>query len=96
MSVHGPEADRHLFRCLVSNVDFTNEGRNAGKEQLQLLIKEAAALVTKPDFISILCYSFEKQESKVSSVEQKLLLLCWFALFSCLIVYACWARLPFL
>ena len=65
MDNYGPEADCHLFRCLVSSVDFANEGRNSGKEQLQLLIKEAGALVTKPDFVSILCYAFEKQESKV-------------------------------
>ncbi len=67
MSVYGPEADRHLFRCLVSSVDFNNEGRNSGKEQLQLLIKEAAALVTKPNFVSILCYAFDKQEAKVGA-----------------------------
>ncbi len=75
MIVYGPEADRHLFRCLVSSVDFANEGRNSGKEQLQLLIKEAAALVTKPNFISILCYAFEKQESKVY-ITQLFILYC--------------------
>ncbi|XP_064398380.1 CCR4-NOT transcription complex subunit 1-like [Halichondria panicea] len=64
VDTYGPEADRHLFRCLISSIDFANEGRNSGKEQLQLLSREAAALVTKPDFVSILCYAFEKQESK--------------------------------
>ncbi len=65
--MYGSEADKHLFRCLVSSVDFTPEGRNSGKDghQLQLLIQEANSLMTKPNFVSILCYAFEKQESKV-------------------------------
>ena len=65
--MYGFEADKHLFRCLVSSVDFISEGRNSGKDgqQLQLLIQEANSLMTKPNFVSILCYSFEKQESKV-------------------------------
>lgn len=65
--MYGFEADKHLFRCLVSSVDFTLEGRNSGKDgqQLQLLIQEANSLVTKPNFVSTLCYAFEKQDSKV-------------------------------
>lgn len=65
--MYGFEADKHLFRCLVSSVDFTPEGRNSGKDghQLQMLIQEANSLMTKPNFVSILCYAFEKQEPKV-------------------------------
>ena len=67
--MYGFEADKHLFRCLVSSVDFnSSEGRSSGKDgqQLQLLIQEANSLMTKPNFVSILCYAFEKQDSKVS------------------------------
>lgn len=64
--MYGPEADRHLLRALVSSVDFLSESRNSGSEQLQLLIKEAAVLVSKPNFVSLLCYAFENQESRVS------------------------------
>ena len=62
--MYGADADKHLFRCLVSSIDFTTDGRNLGKDgqQLQLLVQEANALVTKPNFVSILCYAFEKQE----------------------------------
>ena len=67
VEMYGFEADGHLFRCLVSSVDFATEGRNSGKDgqQLQLLIQEANSLITKPNFVSILCYGFEKQDSKV-------------------------------
>ena len=67
VEIYGPEADKHLFRCLLSAVDLTTDGRNTGKDgqQLQLLIQEANALITKPNFVAILCYAFEKQENKV-------------------------------
>ena len=29
---YGPEADRHLFRCLFSHVDFSGDGRSSGKD----------------------------------------------------------------
>lgn len=66
--MYGFEADKHLFRCLVSSVDFVSEGRNSSKDgqQLQLLIQEANLVVTKPNFVSILCYAFEKQDYRVS------------------------------
>ena len=67
VGVYGADADKHLFRSLVSSVDFSSDGRNSGKDdqQLQLLIQEANSLITKPNFSSILCYTFEKQESRV-------------------------------
>ena len=69
VEIYGPDADKHLFRCLVSSVDFSTEGRNSGKDgqQLQLLMQEANTLITKPDFVSILCYAFESQDAKVSN-----------------------------
>ena len=32
VSQHGAEADRHLFRCLFSHVDFSSDGKSAGKD----------------------------------------------------------------
>lgn len=68
VGVYGADADKHLFRCLVSSVDFSSDGRNLGKDgqQLQLLIQEANTLITKPNFASILCYTFENQELRVT------------------------------
>ncbi|KAJ8336619.1 hypothetical protein SKAU_G00378390 [Synaphobranchus kaupii] len=58
---HGPEADRHLLRCLVSHVDFSGDGKSSGKDfhQTQFLIQECASLITKPNFISTLCYAID-------------------------------------
>ncbi|TRY54534.1 hypothetical protein DNTS_033400 [Danionella cerebrum] len=33
---HGPEADRHLLRCLFSHVDFSGDGKSSGKDFHQL------------------------------------------------------------
>ena len=70
VELYGPEASKHLFRCLVSSVDLTSDGRSYGKDgqQLQMLCQEANALISKPNFVSILCHGFEKQENKVSIV----------------------------
>nr|XP_006813651.1 PREDICTED: CCR4-NOT transcription complex subunit 1-like [Saccoglossus kowalevskii] len=59
VSQHGPEADRHLFRCLFSHVDFSGDGRSSGKDFHQFLIQECATLITKPNFISTLCYAVD-------------------------------------
>lgn len=58
---HGAEADRHLFRCLFSHVDFSGDGRSSGKDfhQTQYLIQECSSLLSKPNFVSILCYSVD-------------------------------------
>ncbi|KAM3828687.1 CCR4-NOT transcription complex subunit 1 isoform 2-T2 [Vipera latastei] len=58
---HGPEADRHLLRCLFSHVDFSGDGKSSGKDfhQTQFLIQECASLITKPNFISTLSYAIE-------------------------------------
>ena len=58
---HGEEADRHLFRCLFSHVDFSGDGRSSGKDfhQTQYLIQECCSLLSKPNFVSILCYSVD-------------------------------------
>ncbi|XP_049642075.1 CCR4-NOT transcription complex subunit 1 isoform X6 [Suncus etruscus] len=58
---HGPEADRHLLRCLFSHVDFSGDGKSSGKDfhQTQFLIQECATLITKPNFISTLSYAID-------------------------------------
>ncbi|XP_064641680.1 CCR4-NOT transcription complex subunit 1-like isoform X3 [Lineus longissimus] len=58
---HGAEADRHLFRCLFSHVDFGGDGKSSGKDfhQTQFLIQECASLTSKPNFISALCYAVD-------------------------------------
>ncbi|KAL5022887.1 hypothetical protein ScPMuIL_002042 [Solemya velum] len=58
---HGAEADRHLFRCLFSHVDFSGDGKSSGKDfhQTQFLIQECGTLLSKPNFLSILCYTID-------------------------------------
>jgi len=62
VALHGLEADRHLLRCLFSHLDLSVEGiKNLSKDnlQVQLLIQECAALLTKPALISNLCYAID-------------------------------------
>lgn len=58
---HGPEADRHLLRCLFSHVDFSGDGKSSGKDfhQTQFLIQECVSLISKPNFIATLCYAID-------------------------------------
>ncbi|XP_071758355.1 CCR4-NOT transcription complex subunit 1 isoform X2 [Centroberyx gerrardi] len=56
---HGPEADRHLLRCLFSHVDFSGDGKSSGKDFHQFLIQECVSLISKPNFISTLCYAID-------------------------------------
>ncbi|XP_034390752.1 CCR4-NOT transcription complex subunit 1 isoform X3 [Cyclopterus lumpus] len=58
---HGPEADRHLLRCLFSHVDFSGDGKSSGKDfhQTQFLIQECVSLISKPNFIATLCYAVD-------------------------------------
>lgn len=101
---HGPEADRHLLRCLFSHVDFSGDGKSSGKDfhqvfgrvfsrsnanlnsttefvaaclvfsspvsvllrflcllfvKTQFLIQECVLLISKPNFISTLCYAID-------------------------------------
>ncbi|XP_029289053.1 CCR4-NOT transcription complex subunit 1 isoform X8 [Cottoperca gobio] len=56
---HGPEADRHLLRCLFSHVDFSGDGKSSGKDFHQFLIQECVSLISKPNFIATLCYAID-------------------------------------
>ncbi|XP_059164399.1 CCR4-NOT transcription complex subunit 1-like isoform X2 [Physella acuta] len=68
---HGAEADRHLFRCLFSHIDFSGDGKSSGKDlhQIQYLSQEFGALLTKPNFISILCYSIDNPLQQQNSLK---------------------------
>ncbi|KAK5928481.1 hypothetical protein CgunFtcFv8_013540 [Champsocephalus gunnari] len=56
---HGPEADRHLLRCLFSHVDFSGDGKSSGKDFHQFLIQECVSLISKPNVIATLCYAVD-------------------------------------
>ncbi|KAK2193621.1 hypothetical protein NP493_11g11020 [Ridgeia piscesae] len=58
---YGGEADRHLYRCLFSHVDFSGDGKSSGKDfhQIQYLIQECVTLIVKPNFASVLCYAVD-------------------------------------
>ena len=84
VSEHGPEADRHLLRCLFSNVDFGGDAKgSSGKDfhQAQLLTQESATLITKPNFVSTLCYAIDnplnqQKVSKISTFRSLLIIRC--------------------
>ncbi|XP_070201958.1 CCR4-NOT transcription complex subunit 1-like isoform X11 [Littorina saxatilis] len=54
---HGAEADGHLFRCLLSHIDFSGDGKSSGKDlyQIQYLTTDNSHFLGRPNFISILC-----------------------------------------
>ena len=37
---HGAEAERHLFRCLFSWIDFGGDGKSTGKDYHQVCLKQ--------------------------------------------------------
>ncbi|XP_021921591.1 CCR4-NOT transcription complex subunit 1-like isoform X2 [Zootermopsis nevadensis] len=63
VALYSLEADRHLLRCLFSHIDFSAEGSKTSSSkdfhQIQLLVQECVALLTKPTLISNLCYALD-------------------------------------
>lgn len=61
VALHGFEAERHLLRCLFSHVDFSGDGKSSGKDfhQTQYLIQEFASVLSKPNFVSSVCFALE-------------------------------------
>lgn len=61
LALHGFEAERHLLRCLFSHVDFSGDGKSSGKDfhQTQYLIQEFASVLSKPKFVSSICFAVE-------------------------------------
>lgn len=60
---HGLEAERHLLRCLISCVDFSKGelSDSSAKDyfQVKLLKQECNSLLSKPSFISTLCFAID-------------------------------------
>ncbi|PAA59243.1 hypothetical protein BOX15_Mlig027984g1 [Macrostomum lignano] len=61
---HGFEAERHLYRCLFSSIDFSgapHDARGSVKDyhQTQLLIQEMHSLFAKPNFVTLICYALD-------------------------------------
>lgn len=46
VSQHGAEADRHLFRCLLSYIDFSGDGKSSGKDLYQVCLYILYMLLT--------------------------------------------------
>ncbi|KAK6167378.1 hypothetical protein SNE40_021420 [Patella caerulea] len=71
VSQHGADADRHLFRCLFSHIEFGGDGKGSGKDfhQTQCLIQECSTLINKPDFVSILCNAIDNPLQQQKSLK---------------------------
>lgn len=61
IETNGIEAERHLFRCLVSSIDFNSDTKASGKDlhQSQLFKECLIASLGKPNFGSILCFAVD-------------------------------------
>ncbi len=61
IETHGFEAERHLYRCLFSTIDFNSDNKNAGKDhhQTQFLKENLNVLVSKSNFVSILTFALQ-------------------------------------
>ncbi|ROL51636.1 CCR4-NOT transcription complex subunit 1 [Anabarilius grahami] len=57
---HGPEADRHLLRCLFSHVDFSGDGKSSGKDFHQMLLESFRR--DKPWLLAFTAAQFVKQK----------------------------------
>eukprot|EP00794_Sanderia_malayensis_P019065 gene19065-20980_t len=66
----GPEAERHLLKCLLSYVDFAID-KSLSKDcpQISLLLQELQELVTRSNFVSIICYIFDHPEAPQKSIK---------------------------
>ncbi|XKL59833.1 hypothetical protein PGB90_000849 [Kerria lacca] len=79
ISCHGLEADRHLLRCLFSEIDFNSDSirtpNNKDFQQVQLLTQECSVLLGKPALVSVLCFAVDRalqQENFVKNPSQLL------------------------
>lgn len=61
VALHGEEAEKHLYRCLLSHVDISGDGKSSGKDfhQTQLVAQELPSLISKPSSVTILCHAIE-------------------------------------
>uniref|UniRef100_A0A131YE57 CCR4-NOT transcription complex subunit 1 n=1 Tax=Rhipicephalus appendiculatus TaxID=34631 RepID=A0A131YE57_RHIAP len=77
VALHGFEAERHLLRCLFSHVDFSGDGKSSGKDfhQTQYLIQEFSSVLSKPNFVSTVCFAIENPLHHQKSLRPSPLLL---------------------
>ncbi|KAL3243942.1 hypothetical protein MRX96_019525 [Rhipicephalus microplus] len=77
IALHGFEAERHLLRCLFSHVDFSGDGKSSGKDfhQTQYLIQEFSSVLSKPNFVSTVCFAIENPLHYQKSLRPSALLL---------------------
>ncbi|ESO03541.1 hypothetical protein HELRODRAFT_157038 [Helobdella robusta] len=77
----GPEAERHLIRCLFSSIDFSGENRT-GKDtfQIQFLSQEFSTFICKPNFISNLCFAVDKPLQQNVRIASKFIIFHLFTL----------------
>ena len=69
VSQHGAEAERHLFRCLFSHIDFSGgDGKSSGKDQYQvsilsvdLNINKKISWDMKQKYLNMLFFIFKKE-----------------------------------
>ncbi|CAF0747026.1 unnamed protein product, partial [Didymodactylos carnosus] len=57
ISTHGFEAERHLYRTLITNIDFTldsNNPKNRDSIHVQYLVQEVPSLISRPNFVTLL------------------------------------------
>ncbi|CAH8537117.1 unnamed protein product [Schistosoma turkestanicum] len=60
IKLHTLETERHFVRCLFSLVDYLNENKSQKDiHQAQYLSQELTKLLTKSNFVSLICYSIE-------------------------------------
>lgn len=69
MNRHGPEADRHLLRCLFSHVDFSGDGKSSGKDFHQVFggLQSVCSLRFNLSMNCILVIMCSKQHIQVAS-----------------------------
>ncbi|CAH8569108.1 unnamed protein product [Heterobilharzia americana] len=61
IKLYASEAERHFIRCLFSSIDCSNETKSQKDlHQVQYFSQELSKLLTKFNFVSLICYSIEK------------------------------------
>lgn len=82
ISCHGLEADRHLLRCLFSEIDFNSDTvrtpNSKDFQQIQLLTQECSVLLGKPALVSVLCFAVDK-----ALQQENVIIVCVFVYLNC-------------
>ncbi|CAF1270900.1 unnamed protein product [Adineta steineri] len=86
ISEYGFEAERHLYRTLISYIDLQSIEENSSllkhSENIHLYywLQEIPTLISKPNFVTLICYAFDtiitQKSLKVSSSNEYFTSLC--------------------